>query len=196
MQIDRDMEIYVPPMFERMADMRSPRDRRGYVEQQLVALAESGNLVLTHILNQRPSARFMAIDVMCGTGISDGSDGQTKGKMHAGYRVPFPLKNARVKIRALNGKNVTYVDGTEPIRGVVRNVGARAEKVPAERNHVEDTGEKVADLPLREAIIALQQAGAYVAPAPNSRMRQKVWKVAEDHASLEFWKRDAGNSKK
>lgn len=188
MDINNISEIDVPRLFNNLENIATPHERRQYLEDEILKLLDRGELCLTHILNQRDPIHHMAVDVMVGSGISDGDDGHKKGKFHTDFEVNEAFEEARVTIASVTGETMEYIDGFEDIKGAVRSVGRKRHNIRQRRERVKKIKRKEAKVPLRTGIILLQQSGAFVKYAPTKGMQSKYWKVAEVHPLLPWCK--------
>ena len=177
-------ELEIPRMFEGLEAIPTPDGRREYIEDELVKMARSKSLCLTHILNQRDPIHHLAADVMVGHGVSDGSGGHRKNQYHTDWPIHEDLEEYRVVICSTDGKDIEYLDGMERIKGIVRSVGRKRHNLLQRRERIRKLKKSKAVLPLRAAIICLQQYGAFVKYAPSESIRRRFWKLVEIHDAL------------
>ena len=187
MDVFDQQELEVPRLFEGLENIPTPDGRREYVETELVKMARAKTLCLTHILNQRDPIHHLASDVMVGHGVSDGSGGHRKNYYTTDWEIPEELEEYRVEICSVDGRDIEYIDGMERVNGIIRSVGRKRHNVVQKRERIRKLNKAKAVLPLRAAIILLQQYGAFVKYGPTDSIRRRFWKVMELHELLP-WK--------
>jgi len=184
MDFSDQLELEVPRLFESLESIPTPDGRREYIERELVKMARDGSLCLTHILNQRDPIHHLAADIMVGHGVSDGSGGHRKKQYHTDWPIASELEEFRVTICSTDDRDIEYLDGMRQISGTVRTVGRARHDLKRQKERVRNLGSTQANLPLKAAIMALQQFGAYVKYGPTESIRRKFWRVMEIHDSL------------
>lgn len=177
----------VPTLFQLFESHSHPRAHREYVQSELIRLARAGELVLTHLLIQRPPVCHLAVDVLIGQGISDGSDGHLKEHFHTDWEIPSELEGLTVVVASITGGPIEYLDGYEELKGTVKAAGLASHRIGRRRERVRRVKGPVAELPIRSAIIALQQGGVMVKYGVSGDMRVRHWKVAEVHPALPWF---------
>lgn len=167
----------VKRLFNEFENQRSFRERRRYVESEIVRMIEAGEFSIVDLMNQRPSVRQMAGDVIFGISISDGRDGHEKEQQITGQRIDPVIRKATVHIRSVDGRPIRYVDGAREVEGIVVGETVRHEVARYEDNWIELSNDE--HMPLREAWLTMKNFGKYVAWADTAPIRADRWRYEE-----------------
>ena len=161
-------------LFTELESEKTQQSRRRYVRDELVRMIREGDFYLTEVMNQRPTVKQYAGDVIFGHGIDDGTMGHDSGTHITSFPIPQEIKTHQIAIESKNGKPIQYIDGVREVEGVTVGAGTRHEVAQMEDNLV-DLGVAKAKVGLREAWLILKNNGELVAFAPTKAAQNDTW---------------------
>lgn len=174
---------YEPPLlFRDYGKYRDYDDLRLYIENELIRMAEEGTLCVTDCLNQPSKIRNTIGEILKGIRWNE------ERRQEGGMEIHPALTSYQVKIRSINGKNITWKRGKEPLRRKYSQHGGST-TISGESNYRNnlklytdvyiDTGQKEISISLPQAWTALSQAGKYCRPARREGLQRKYWHFEE-----------------
>lgn len=173
----------VRKLFPEFESQRTPRERKAYVQSELIQMIEDGKVSIVDLMNQRPAVKQVTGDVIFGIGVSDGSQGAEKHIQMTGLPVHPTIRKATVHIRSIDGRPIRYVDGTIEADGIVVGEVIRHEVPRQEDNWIELSNDE--HMPLRDAWLAMKLFGKYVAFADTPPIRADRWRYEEVEEELQ-----------
>lgn len=177
--------------FPALSDHEDPRSTRNYVEKELVKMADSRRLCLTHVVLSPAIA--VVHDVIFGGGPEpDALKGGVPGRFNAPGSVPVPdaLSSYQVEIQSVDGGPIRYAEGQEETGKIMAGAGIGSSKrAPAQRQLRTKWVELPArcKVPIATALRVLDQMGVGVFPANTDNAREQWWKAFEVHPDLPWY---------